>query len=93
MSKQQKLLPDDRPFARQVVEVPVSDEMKESFLAYSLSVITARAIPDVRDGLKPVQRRILYSMLRMGVRPDSPHRKSARVVGDTMGRYLSLIHI
>ena len=87
MSKQQKLLPDDRPFARQVVEVPVSDEMKESFLAYSLSVITARAIPDVRDGLKPVQRRILYSMLRMGVRPDSPHRKSARVVGDTMGRY------
>jgi len=87
MSKQQKLLPDDRPFARQVVEVPVADEMKESFLAYSLSVITARAIPDVRDGLKPVQRRILYSMLRMGVRPDSPHRKSARVVGDTMGRY------
>lgn len=49
MSKQQKLLPDDRPFARQVVEVPVADEMKESFLAYSLSVITARAIPDVRD--------------------------------------------
>ncbi|HCV34621.1 MAG TPA: hypothetical protein DGF10_08130, partial [Acidimicrobiaceae bacterium] len=61
--------------------------MKESFLAYSLSVITSRAIPDIRDGLKPVQRRILYSMLRMGVRPDSPHRKSARVVGDTMGRY------
>ena len=87
MSKQQKLLPDDQSFAREVIEVPVAEELKESFLAYSLSVITARAIPDVRDGLKPVQRRILYSMLRMGVRPDTPHRKSARVVGDTMGRY------
>ena len=87
MSKQQKLLPDDQSFARDVVDVPVADELKESFLAYSLSVITARAIPDVRDGLKPVQRRILYSMLRMGIRPDTPHRKSARVVGDTMGRY------
>ena len=87
MSKQQKLLPDDQSFAREVIEVPVAEELKESFLAYSLSVITARAIPDVRDGLKPVQRRILYSMLRMGIRPDTPHRKSARVVGDTMGRY------
>ena len=87
MSKQQKLLPDDQSFARDVVDVSVADELKESFLAYSLSVITARAIPDVRDGLKPVQRRILYSMLRMGIRPDTPHRKSARVVGDTMGRY------
>ena len=87
MSKQQKLLPDDQSFARDVVDVAVADELKESFLAYSLSVITARAIPDVRDGLKPVQRRILYSMLRMGIRPDTPHRKSARVVGDTMGRY------
>jgi DNA gyrase subunit A len=61
--------------------------MSESFLAYSLSVITARAIPDVRDGLKPVQRRILWSMLQMGVRPNTPFRKSARIVGDTMGRY------
>ena len=87
MSKQQKLLPEDQSFAREVIEVPVAEELKESFLAYSLSVITARAIPDVRDGLKPVQRRILYSMLRMGVRPATPHRKSARVVGDTMGRY------
>ena len=87
MSKQQKLLPEDKSFAREVIEVPVAEELKESFLAYSLSVITARAIPDVRDGLKPVQRRILYSMLRMGIRPDTPYRKSARVVGDTMGRY------
>ncbi|WP_419924852.1 DNA gyrase/topoisomerase IV subunit A [Candidatus Poriferisocius sp.] len=74
-------------FARELVRVPVADEMSESFLAYSLSVITSRAIPDARDGLKPVQRRILYSMLNMGIRPDGPHRKSARVVGDTMGKY------
>ena len=87
MSKQQKLLPDDQSFAREVIEVPVAEELKESFLAYSLSVIAARAIPDVRDGLKPVQRRILYSMIRMGIRPDTPYRKSARVVGNTMGRY------
>ncbi len=74
-------------FAREVVDVPVAAEMSESFLAYSLSVITARAIPDVRDGLKPVQRRILWSMLQMGVRPGTPFRKSARIVGDTMGKY------
>ncbi len=77
----------DVDFAREVVPVPVAEEMSESFLAYSLSVITSRAIPDARDGLKPVQRRILYSMLNMGIRPDGPHRKSARVVGDTMGKY------
>jgi len=87
VATQQKLIEDPEDFAREVVPIPVEQEMKESFLAYSLSVITSRAIPDIRDGLKPVQRRILYSMLRMGVRPDSPHRKSARVVGDTMGRY------
>ncbi|MBC8194394.1 MAG: DNA topoisomerase 4 subunit A [Acidimicrobiia bacterium] len=87
MGRQQQLLPDEPAFAHHVVDVPVDEELKESFLAYSLSVITSRAIPDVRDGLKPVQRRILYAMLRMGIRPDTPHRKSARVVGDTMGRY------
>ena len=74
-------------FAREVVDIRVDQEMSESFLAYSLSVITARAIPDVRDGLKPVQRRILYSMSSMGLRPDRPHRKCAGVVGDTMGKY------
>ena len=73
--------------ARQVDDVPVAEEMSDSFLAYALSVITARAIPDVRDGLKPVQRRVLWSMLQMGLRPGTPYRKSARVVGDTMGRY------
>lgn len=77
----------DPSYAREVVDVPVATEMSESFLAYSLSVITSRAIPDVRDGLKPVQRRILWSMLQMGVRPGTPFRKSARIVGDTMGRY------
>ncbi len=80
-------LPMPADFAREVIDVSVADEMSESFLAYSLSVITSRAIPDVRDGLKPVQRRILYSMLSMGIRPDGPHRKCARVVGDTIGKY------
>ncbi|WP_428114585.1 DNA gyrase subunit A, partial [Candidatus Poriferisodalis sp.] len=61
--------------------------MSDSFLAYALSVITSRAIPDVRDGLKPVQRRVLWSMLQMGLRSGTPYRKAARVVGDTMGRY------
>lgn len=74
-------------FAAEVIDTPVGDEMRESFLAYSLSVITSRAIPDVRDGLKPVQRRILYSMLDMGIKADGPHKKSARVVGDVMGKY------
>ena len=73
--------------ARHVEDIPVAEEMSDSFLAYALSVITSRAIPDVRDGLKPVQRRVLYSMLQMGLRPGTPYRKSARVVGDTMGRY------
>jgi len=74
-------------FAREVIDTPVTDELGESFLAYSLSVITARAIPDIRDGLKPVQRRILHAMSSMGLRPDRPHRKSAGVVGETMGKY------
>jgi DNA gyrase subunit A len=83
MSSQGELL----PFAREVIDVPVDDELGESFLAYSLSVITSRAIPDVRDGLKPVQRRILYSMQEMGLRPDRPHRKCAHVVGDVMAKF------
>lgn len=85
-----RLLDEAQPiseFARDIVEVPVAEELSDSFLAYALSVITSRAIPDVRDGLKPVQRRILYAMLRMGIRPDTPHRKCARVVGETMGKY------
>ena len=61
--------------------------MSESFLEYAYSVITSRAIPDARDGLKPVQRRILHAMADMGLRPDRPHRKCAGVVGETMGKY------
>ena len=83
MTSQGELL----PFAREIVDVPVDDELGESFLAYSLSVITSRAIPDVRDGLKPVQRRILYSMQQMGLRPERPHRKCAHVVGDVMAKF------
>jgi DNA gyrase subunit A len=74
-------------YAREIIEVPVTQELGESFMAYSLSVITSRAIPDVRDGLKPVQRRILHAMADMGMRPDRPHRKCANVVGETMGKY------
>jgi DNA gyrase subunit A len=71
--------------AREIFTTPVHDEIRDSFLAYSLSVITSRAIPDVRDGLKPVQRRILYSLHERGLRPDRPHTKSAQVVGYCMG--------
>ena len=74
-------------FAANIVNVPLDEEMSEAFLAYSMSVISSRAIPDIRDGLKPVQRRILYSMLNMGIRPDTPFKKCAKVVGDTMGNY------
>lgn len=79
--------PSDTDFAARVIDTPVAEEMRDSFLAYSLSVITSRAIPDVRDGLKPVQRRILYSMLDMGLRPGAQHKKSGRIVGDVMGKY------
>ena len=74
-------------------DVDLKKTMEESYIDYAMSVIVARALPDVRDGLKPVQRRILYAMKELGLSPDKPHRKSARIVGDTMGKYLSLIHI
>src|SRR6187431_2108333 len=67
-------------------DVDVSTEMQSSFLEYAYSVIYSRALPDARDGLKPVQRRILYQMSEMGLRPDKGHVKSARVVGDVMGK-------
>ena len=65
----------------------IVDEVKDSFLDYSMSVITSRAIPDLRDGLKPVHRRILWSMYEEGNTPDKPHRKSATTVGNVMGHY------
>lgn len=70
-----------------VHDVNLTSEMKESFIDYAMSVIVARALPDVRDGLKPVHRRILYGMNELGVTPDKPHKKSARIVGDVMGKY------
>ncbi len=71
----------------EIIEVPIEEEVKQSYIDYAMSVIVGRAIPDVRDGLKPVQRRILYSMYEMGLFPDKPFKKSARIVGDTLGRY------
>ena len=65
----------------------IEEELKTSFISYAMSVITSRALPDVRDGLKPVHRRILYSMMELGVTPDKPYRKSARIVGDVLGKY------
>ncbi len=70
-----------------IIQLDFSEEMKNSFRDYAVSVIVDRALPDVRDGLKPVQRRILYAMKELGLSPDKPHRKSARIVGDTMGKY------
>ena len=76
----------EHPGDGRIVDVDVSEEMRGSFLEYAYSVIYARALPDARDGLKPVQRRILFQMAQMGLRPDRGHVKSARVVGDVMGR-------
>jgi len=70
-----------------VKQVNIDEEMRESYLSYAMSVIVSRALPDVRDGLKPVQRRILYAMYDMGLRPSGPYRKSARVVGEVLGKY------
>jgi len=81
------LPPEGRRIAAEIRDIAVADELGQSFLPYSLSVITARALPDVRDGLKPVQRRILVTMDQLGFRPTAPHRKSAKVVGETMGSY------
>ncbi len=73
--------------AENIVKTEYSELMQKSYIDYSMSVITARALPDVRDGLKPVQRRVLYAMDQLGLNYDKPHRKSARIVGDAMGKY------
>src|ERR671924_391541 len=73
--------------AREIVPVNLEDEMRQSYLDYAMSVIVSRALPDVRDGLKPVHRRILYAMHEAGYDWNRPYRKSARVVGDVMGKY------
>ncbi|MEN0086400.1 MAG: DNA gyrase subunit A, partial [Leifsonia sp.] len=80
---------DDQPAAgttERIEDVDVTTEMEGSFLEYAYSVIYSRALPDARDGLKPVQRRILYMMTEMGLRPDRGHVKSARVTGEVMGK-------
>ncbi|MFR2746060.1 MAG: DNA gyrase subunit A, partial [Roseburia hominis] len=77
---------DDKIFD-QIHDVDLKKTMESSYIDYAMSVIAQRALPDVRDGLKPVQRRVLYSMIELNNGPDKPHRKCARIVGDTMGKY------
>ncbi len=71
----------------QIVETLLEDEMRNSYLDYSMSVIVSRALPDVRDGLKPVHRRILFAMQELGLAPNRPYKKSARLVGEVLGKY------
>ena len=70
-----------------ILPIEIASEMKISYIDYAMSVIVGRALPDVRDGLKPVHRRILYSMNELNLTPDKPYRKSARIVGDVLGKY------
>ena len=86
MAKRTKHAPPPDDFEEHILDIDVGDEMRSSFLEYAYSVIYSRALPDARDGLKPVQRRILYTMSEMNLRPDRGHVKSARVVGEVMGR-------
>ena len=73
--------------AKKIVKVDIEKEMKKSYIDYAMSVIVSRALPDVRDGLKPVHRRILYSMNELSLTPDKPYRKSAYITGDVLGKY------
>ena len=77
---------DPREIKENIVDTPLQEEMSKSFLEYAYSVIYARALPDARDGMKPVQRRIIYQMGQMGLTPEKPYMKSARVVGEVMGK-------
>ena len=85
MARRSKTAPPE-DFEEHIVDIDVGEEMRNSYLEYAYSVIYSRAIPDARDGLKPVQRRILYTMADMNLRPDRGHVKCARVVGEVMGR-------
>lgn len=71
----------------QIIDRDINVEMRESFMDYAMSIIVSRALPDVRDGLKPVHRRILYAMSDLGMHPDKPFKKSARIVGEVIGKY------
>src|SRR5512146_1477092 len=86
MARRTTTTPPPEDFEENIVDIDVTEEMRGSYLEYAYSVIYQRALPDARDGLKPVQRRILYQMNQMGLRPDRPHVKCARVVGEVMGR-------
>ena len=70
-----------------IKDIDISQEMRNSFMDYAMSIIVSRALPDVRDGLKPVHRRILYAMAELGMTPDKPFKKSARIVGEVIGKY------
>ncbi|KRF25183.1 DNA topoisomerase (ATP-hydrolyzing) subunit A [Phycicoccus sp. Soil803] len=87
MARKTPPAPADDSYVERIVDIDVEEEMQGAFLEYAYSVIYSRALPDARDGLKPVQRRILFSMAEMGLRPDRGHVKSSRVVGDVMGKY------
>src|SRR5260370_1970958 len=86
MARRTTTPPPPEDFEENIVDIDVTDEMRGSYLEYAYSVIYQRALPDARDGLKPVQRRILYQMSEMGLRPDPAHLKCARVVGDVRRR-------
>ena len=79
---------EDQQLEQKIVDIGIEKEMKKAYLAYSMSVIVGRALPDVRDGLKPVHRRILYTMYENNITPDSAYRKCADTVGTVLGRYL-----
>ena len=87
MARRSTTTPPPEDVVENIVDIDVAQEMKDAFLEYSYSVIYSRALPDARDGLKPVQRRILYGMSELGLRPDRPHVKSSRIVGEVMGKY------
>lgn len=87
MARRSTTAPPPEDIVENIVDIDVAQEMKDAFLEYSYSVIYSRALPDARDGLKPVQRRILFGMSELGLRPDRPHVKSSRIVGEVMGKY------
>ncbi|MFB0923778.1 MAG: DNA gyrase subunit A, partial [Vicingaceae bacterium] len=70
-----------------IIQINIEEEMKSAYIDYSMSVIVSRALPDVRDGLKPVHRRVLYGMIDLGIRANRPYKKSARIVGEVLGKY------
>src|SRR5438132_13536742 len=81
------LLPEDGLQRGRIIPVNIEEQMKTAYIDYSMSVIVGRALPDVRDGLKPVHRRILHAMNELGMGPTRPYKKSARLVGDVLGKY------